>query len=52
MAFEYAAPVVVKPPAAVPVQRREPRHVYKPGRHAQGPLLPDALTNLLDGEAA
>ncbi|GAA1505555.1 FtsK/SpoIIIE domain-containing protein [Dactylosporangium maewongense] len=52
MAVAYAAPNVVQRPAVVPEQRRDPKHLYKPGRHAQGPLLPDSLTTFLDGEAA
>lgn len=61
MARTYAAPpTTATTPAttatataarAVPGPRREPNpHVYRPGRHAAGPLLPDSLANLIDGD--
>jgi S-DNA-T family DNA segregation ATPase FtsK/SpoIIIE len=61
MARTYAAPPTAAPPtavpttpatAAVPGPRREPNsHIYRPGRHAAGPLLPESLANIVDGES-
>lgn len=57
MAELYAAPVRSSAPPAKPAPTGKPRqqprqHTYRPSSRAAGPLLPDSLLNLVEGDTA